>query len=55
MIPCVQWLLEAARAHDVHVVYTQDTHIEGDVVVTTASAARSEPGTTNLMRVRVVA
>jgi nicotinamidase-related amidase len=30
-IPRIQKLLEAARAHDVHVVYTQDTHIEGDV------------------------
>ena len=30
-VPRIQKLLEAARVHDVHVAYTQDTHIEGDV------------------------
>jgi nicotinamidase-related amidase len=30
-VPRIQRLLDAARAHDVHVAYTQDTHIQDDV------------------------
>jgi nicotinamidase-related amidase len=29
-VPRIQRLLATARAHDVHVAYTQDTHVEGD-------------------------
>lgn len=30
-VPRIQRLLETARSHDVHVAYTQDTHVEDDV------------------------
>ena len=41
-------------AHSVQTARQRDLVQDGDTVVITAGAARSEPGTTNLMRVYVV-